>query len=391
MVGYQAGYATHNNLTGLTYPGLLAPISGPVAPVSNPQMVSGSALAANLLWTPLTFGQRQAASAHALAVYRLAASDFEYSLFTERYSAIRSCLEAIYLQASLSVQASNINKTRTGLLQAKVLADQGVRPGLDTAQFKSLLAQAIMDYLDTRRAYTVSVLQLCRTAGLDADPAMIDLPDTVLLQKMPGLPDTTGSLQDHPKFRLQEEQVAEQVSALHELQKAWLPKLEFWGTAYARGSGVYPDGSIHPGSGFQLQRSNYGAGAQITFPILQSARINIQKKQLGSRVSEEKSRLERISYELAMEVRATMTEFKERSLMAEQAPLRTEAASLTYDGLLLSYQNGLSDFNSLVRGQQDLLQAQLQEAAARLATWKSLLDVSVARGNLSKFTDQLTK
>src|SRR5579859_5621269 len=29
--GYQAGYATDNNITGMSYPGLLMPISGPVA------------------------------------------------------------------------------------------------------------------------------------------------------------------------------------------------------------------------------------------------------------------------------------------------------------------------------------------------------------------------
>src|SRR5258708_10067187 len=51
--GYQARYATHNNITGTSYPGLLMPIFVPVAAHSSNNVVPGTALAAYLLWTPL--------------------------------------------------------------------------------------------------------------------------------------------------------------------------------------------------------------------------------------------------------------------------------------------------------------------------------------------------
>lgn len=58
--GYQAGYATDNNITGMSYPGLLLPISGPVSKNNSYQLVSGTALTALIKWNPFTFGQRPA-------------------------------------------------------------------------------------------------------------------------------------------------------------------------------------------------------------------------------------------------------------------------------------------------------------------------------------------
>lgn len=390
-VGYQAGYATYNNLTGMTYPGLMPPVSGPVAPLSSQQMVVGSALAAGFLWTPLTFGQRNAAAERAAAVYRQTASEYENTLFKERYAAIRSYLEVIYLGQALQVQAANIERVRADLTQSRVLTMNGLRPGLDTAQFRSQLAQSMMDHLETRRSYTTSVLQLCRLAGIEADAGDLQFPDSTLAGVVPIHPDTLTDLHEHPMMKLQEDNVNSQYSILQELKKSWLPKLEIWGTAYSRGSGVHPDGTVHPTSGFQLQRGDYGAGAQLSFPILRSSRIGIQKKQATARVNEEKDRLSRISAELRMEARTAEAEFRERLLIAELAPERTEAAKLSYEGLRLSYESGLTDFTSLARGQQDLLQAQLAESSARLGAWKALLDIAVARGRLAIFTDQLTK
>src|SRR5260221_5045419 len=53
--GYQAGYATDNNITGMSYPGLLMPISRPVAAHRSNNVRPGTRPAAYLVLTTLTF------------------------------------------------------------------------------------------------------------------------------------------------------------------------------------------------------------------------------------------------------------------------------------------------------------------------------------------------
>jgi hypothetical protein len=47
------------------------------------------------------------------------------------------------------------------------------------------------------------------------------------------------------------------------------------------------------------------------------------------------------------------------------------------------------DFTRLTQGQYQLLNAEVMEANAHLQVWRSLLDISVSKGNLDLFTNQL--
>ena len=60
--GYQVNMATYNNITGMSYPGFLLPISGPPSLNNKINFVPGSAAGALVKWNPFTFGQRNAAN-----------------------------------------------------------------------------------------------------------------------------------------------------------------------------------------------------------------------------------------------------------------------------------------------------------------------------------------
>src|SRR4051812_31107966 len=100
-VGYQAGYATYNNITGMSYPGLILPISGPPSTTNVYDPVAGTALAAMVKWNPLTFGQRQAAVEKAVTQFKLASSSYNDALFRQQYLVISTYLDAVYLQKLL--------------------------------------------------------------------------------------------------------------------------------------------------------------------------------------------------------------------------------------------------------------------------------------------------
>jgi len=387
--GYQAGYATDNNITGMSYPGLLMPISGPVAAHSSNNLIPGTALAALLQWTPLTFGQRTAAVEKAAAQFRLSASAYDNALFQQRYAGILTYLSIVYLQKLLNTQQANIDRTQISLRQSLVLAREGLRPGLDTVQFQSLFAQATMERLSTQRLYTAQVLELCRLTGLPDPPDNLAFADTALALRLPVPPDTSGAYTQNPGYRYYQAQVALSAASLKEIQTIWRPKLDLWANAYSRGSGIDPAGTVNKADGWQLSRSNLGAGVQLSFPILQFSRVNIQKRQYRSLLQADQDQLAQVDVNLRRQVETAESTYRQDLLLAQEAPVQSRAARLSYQGLELSYRSGLVDYTRLTQGQYQLLNAEMTEADANLQVWRALLDIGVAKGNLNLFTDQL--
>jgi outer membrane protein TolC len=388
-IGYQAGYATDNNITGMSYPGLLLPLSGPVFASSSNSFIPGTALAGLLQWTPLTFGQRAAAVEKATAQFQLAGSHYDNALFQQRYAGILVYLDIIYLQKLLASQQANIDRTQIGLQQSLVLTRQGLRPGLDSVQFQSLLAQAIMERLGTQRLYQAQVLELCRLTGLPNSPDDLVFSDTLMAVQLPLQPDTSGTYTQHPAYQQQQAQVAFSAANLKQAETAWRPKLDLWANAYSRGSGIAADGSIDKADGWSLTRSNLGAGIQLSFPILQFAKVNLQKKQYRSLLQADQAQLSQVSLNLQKQVETAESNYRQNLLIAAEAPVQSRAARLSYEGLRLSYQSGLVDFTRLTQGQFQLLNAEMMEANAYLQVWRSLLDIGVSKGDLNLFTNQL--
>jgi outer membrane protein len=387
--GYQAGYATDNNSTGMSYPGLLMPISGPVNAHSSNSLIPGSALAAYLQWTPITFGQRAAAVEKAAAQFKLSGSAYDNALFQQRYAGILTYMSIVYLQRLLKTQQANIDRTNTGLQQSLVVAKQGLRPGLDTVQFQSLLAQATMERLNTQKLYTAQVLELCRLTGLQNRPDDIILTDTALALRSPALPDTSGAYTQNPGYQYYQAQVALSTANLKEVERGWRPRLDLWANAYSRGSGIDPTGVVNKADGWQLSRTNLGAGVQLSIPILQFSRVNIQKRQYYNLLQADKDQLAQADINLRRQVETAESNYRQNLLIAQEAPVLSRAARLSYQGLELSYKSGLVDFTRLTQGQYQLLNAEMSEADAILQVWRSLLDIGVAKGNLNLFTDQL--
>lgn len=387
--GYQAGYATDNNISGMSYPGLMMPISGPVAQHSSNTLIPGTALAAYLQWTPITFGQRAAAVEKAAAQYKLSGSAYDNALFQQRYAGILTYISIVYLQRLLLTQQSNIMRTQTGLQQSLVLARQGLRPGLDTVEFQSLLAQATMERLQTKRVYVAQVLEICRITGLSDRPEDLGFSDTALALRLPALPDTSGSYVQHPSYQYYQALVALSAANLKEVERGWRPKLDVWANAYSRGSGIDATGVVNKADGWALSRSNYGAGLQLSFPLLQFSRVNIQRRQYKHLLAADQDQLAQVDVNLRRQVETAESNYRQSWLVAQEAPVQSKAARLSYQGLALGYKSGLVDFTRLTQGQYQLLNAEMTEADANLQVWRALLDIGVAKGNLNLFTDQL--
>ncbi|MBO9729605.1 MAG: TolC family protein [Chitinophaga sp.] len=388
-IGYQAGYATYNNITGMSYPGLILPISGPPSAGNIYDPVPGTAAGAMVKWNPITFGQRSAAIEKAAAQYKLANSTYNDVLFRQQYTALSVYLDAVYLQKLMQTYQANIDRTNTGLQQSLVFTREGLRPGIDTTQYQSALAQAKTDLLIVQRQYYAQVTELTRVTGLPDSPENILLADTSLLSQLPQMSDTIAGPSGNPVYQYYQVKKEFTQSSLKEISRGWRPKLDLWANAYARGSGVNAGGTVDKAAGWSLSHKNYGVGVQINFPILQFSDVQLKKKQYSAMLKADDAQLDQIRLNLEKQKAAARYNYDQNILITQQALIQSKAARFAFDGLKLSYASGLIDFTRLIQGQYDLLKAETGEAGAFLQAWRSLLDIAVANGQLSTFTDNL--
>jgi outer membrane protein TolC len=390
-VGYQADFATYNNITGMNYPGLLMPISGPPSASSINDPVPGTALAALVKWTPWTFGQRQAAIDKAAAQYKVASSEYNDALFRGQYAVLQIYLDIVYLKRLLTSLQANTDRIRSALQQSLVLAKEGLRPGIDTVQFQAALSLSEIDFLSTQRTYLGQMVELSRLTALPDQPENIVLTDTLLSLRLPASSDTTLLFTGNPQYLFYKAKLDLSSSSLKEIQRSWRPHLDLWANAYSRGSGVAASGTVDKSNGWQLDHNNYGLGFQLSFPILQFAQVNLSKKQYRSFVMADQAQLDQVSLDLSKQAEAVSTNFRQDKLIAEHTPAVTQAQQFAYKGLQLSYQNGLIDYVRLEQGQYDLLKAEIAQARSYVQVWRSLLDMAVITGQLNLFTEQASQ
>lgn len=384
--GYQVNMATFNNITGMSYPGFLLPISGPPSVSNDLNFIPGTALGALVKWNPFTFGQRNAAIEKATAQYKQANAAYNEQLFQYQYAAINLYLEALYLKQVNSVAQAVINRNRVGLEQSLVLAKNGLKPGIDTAQFQSVIAQAEIDYLQTERTYQQKLTELTRLTGISATSDSIVLTDTVFKQII--IPADTAFISNHPYYQSVEAQRRTTEAGLKEIQRSWVPQLDIWGNVYARGSGVNANGVVNKGDGFNLSRTNAGIGLQLSFPVLQYSKVNIRKRQYQYLLKADEAKLAQARLDIAKQIENAGLQYRQDAKIAGKTPVQLKVATDVYEGLKLSYEAGLIDYTRLYQSQYELMKAELNQANAQLQLWRSLLAIAVAKGSLDIFLDQ---
>lgn len=386
--GYQLNMATYNNITGMSYPGFLLPISGPPSINNDLNFVPGSAVGALIKWNPFTFGRRPAAIEKAEAQFKQANAAYNEQLFQYQYAALNNYLQVLYYKQVIKSIEASIERNKVGLEQSLVLAKNGLKAGIDTTQFQSAIAQSEVDLLQSQRTYQQVLTELKWLTGIDASYDKIVLADTLF--SLPATPQADTSLDArHPYYQSLQAQKVSTAASLKEIEKSWVPQLDFWGNLYARGSGVDAGGAVHKWDGLGFSRTNAGIGLQLSFPVLQYSKVNIQKKQYQSLLKADDARLAQARLDIGKQTETALAQYWQDMKIADKSPVLLKAARDVYLGLKISYETGLIDYTRLSQAQYELLKAEINDANTRLQLWRSLLNIAIAKGDLHVFTDQL--
>lgn len=382
---YQMDYATYNNITGMSYPQFMLPISGPPSSTNNMSGVFGSATSLLLNWQPITFGQRNAQVDFAKAGLQFANADAQHEIFQHKVKVINAWLDVLTATELVNVYQNNLERTEANLQSVHSLVISGIRPGVDTALFKAEVSKAKVEWLNSQKYKEQTRIYLSQLLASDND---LLLTDTMFFIKLPVNLPVADSVK-HPLITLYNSNIAIGLARKKVLSKTTMPTLGAWSTLYARGSGISSTGTVKATDGLGLQRFNYGIGLQVSVPLLQSVRIRPQLQQQDFLIQSNQEKLNEAQLQLKKQNELADTSLSNAFAVAKESPLFLESARFSYRAMQSRYQSGLANISDLMQAQYTLVKSETDFKLAYMGVWKAFLFKAAVNGDLNLFINQV--
>ena len=173
------------------------------------------------------------------------------------------------------------------------------------------------------------------------------------------------------------------------ISKLTAPHLSFWGTTYVRGSGVNYNGVVKKFDGFNLNRFNYGAGVQLTVPLLNHAEVQTRLQQQDWLIKTEQEKLNQVSLELKEQRKLSEATFLNAVSIVQETPVQVHSAEYAFNAMQIRYTTGLVNYTELLQTQSGLLKAKIELTKSQAELWKALLYKAAVSGDLNLFINQV--
>ena len=382
---YQANFSTYNNITGMNYPQLLLPISGPPSAGNNFNGVFGSAASVLFRWQAVTFGKKDAYIQEANTETALVSARQQQDLLSLQMQTGHAYLEALAAAALSSTFADNVRRTETDFVSIQALARSGLKPGVDTALMAAEISKARVGYLQSLQIRDQSLELLKQLLMADQLPA---LSDTQVLYRAPR-PIQEGDTTVHPLLSYYDAAIQAHEAKKKSLEKSAAPSLGLWGTTYARGSGIDDLGNVKAFEGLGFQRFNYGAGAQFSIPILQRSRVKPLIEQQEWLLKSKDAERQEAGLQLQVSRNRAKIRLEQALLITDENMKLVKHAGYAWQAMRSRYESGLATISELLQAQYSLLKAETDSRISMVEAWKAALDFAGATGSMQGFINQI--
>lgn len=388
-MGYQANRATFNNVSGMWFFNpFTQPISGPALGTRSYSSAWGSSAGAGAAWEPFDFGLRAANVEAARSVERQAQADVGLTQLQVAAGVGDAFLILVAAQETVQAMTADVERRQVFADTAGVLVKNRLRPGVEASRANAELAGARTQLIQAEQNQEISRARLAEVLGVagervDIQPApLLDLPRSASLQETP--------LTAHPLAKTQEATIDVFRRRKEAWDRAWVPKVTLQAGLFSRGSGWDARGN-HAGGfeGLAPDVPNYAGGLTFTFSLFDVVSIRANRSAEEQHEQAELARYDQVLQELrGADARARATVDGARRV-AENTPIQVDAARQTEGQARARYQSGLANVVEVADAQRLLVQANIDDALARLGVWRSLLGSSTALGNLQPFLELL--
>jgi outer membrane protein len=381
----QENRATHNNVFGLLLPQPTIPsISGPAQGSNSGNSIWGSEVGTLVAWEPFDFGLRHAN----VEIAKVTKDRTNAELIVTRLQVATGTADAFL---TLAAAQQTVIAAQAGVERARVLnevietlARNELRPGADASRSRAELALARTQQISAEQAAEVARAALAQMLGVD--PEIISIQSTPFLQLPPAAATPEVAVQQHPLALAKDAAVAEVQARERALDHSYYPRIFTEGAAYARGTGIQPDGRTGGfGSGLAPNIQNWAVGATVTFPAFDFFSIRAKKQIEVHNERSAAATYAQTVQDLTGELQKAKAVLAGSRRIAGNTPIQLDAARVAEQQARERYRAGLGNITEVAEAQRLLTQAEIDDSLARLGVWRALLGVAAAQGDLSPF------
>jgi outer membrane protein TolC len=384
----QFNRATRNNVFGTLLPQSTLPsMSGPVIGSNNGGSVWGSATGLLMSWQPFDFGLRHANVQSAIAARDKADASANRTRLEVSTAAADAYLTVLVAMRAKTAAQVAIDNWETLRVSVHALASAQLRPGADESRIDAEKAAARTQLALADEALEMSKATLAKFL-VKPGPTVPELASTRLLEQLP--PNTDDGLPFQPSanpiMAEQKASVAQSAAQLRAIERSWVPQVNLEGAAYARGTGAETNGQRLPGAnGLAPNVGDYAAGVNITFPFMDFASVHARSASQSSSLKAAEAKEQLAGRELEEQFAQATAALRASRAIAENTPVALSAAQTTLAQANARYKAGLSSIDEVAEAQRLGVQAEVDDAIARLNVWRALLHLQAVRGDLQPF------
>lgn len=380
----QVNRATRNTFYGLLLPqGIIPGVDG--VPANNFGSVWDSGLGVLVTWQPFDFGLRAANVSVATAGRERAQATINRTQYDVSVATADAFLTVVAAQQTAQAARAAVDSWQILLRSIHALVAAQLRPGADESRVEAELAVAQTQLAQSEQAIEVARATLSQFVGVV--PGQLNLNPGRLVTQLPAERAEPALLAaSNPLAAEQNAVIAQAQSQLKALQRTYYPQFFVQGTATARGTGMLNDGGRLGGlNGVAPTVQNYGIGLTVTFPVMDKFAIQEQEAMQSANIRTTQAQYQLVTTNLQVQFDTALATLAGARRVAANTPIEVSSASVAVRQATARYQSGLAPIDDVAQARRLLVQAQIDDALARLNVWRARLQVESSRGNIQPF------
>lgn len=386
----QVNRATRNTFYGMLLPqGIIPGVDG--VPANNLGSVWDSGLGVLVTWQPFDFGLRAANVAAAAAGHERARTTVSRTQYDVSVATSDAFLTVIAAQQTAQAARAAVDSWQILLRSIHALVAAQLRPGADESRVDAELALAQTQLAQAEQAIDVARATLAQFLGVP--PSQVNLNAGKLANQLPterAEPPLQAAA--NPLALEQNAVVAQAQSQLKVLERTYYPQFVVQGLAAARGTGMLTDGGRLGGlNGMAPTVQNYDVGLTVTFPVMDRFAIREQEAMQAATIRSGQAQYSLITTTVQAQFDTALATLAGARRVAANTPVEVSSAQTAFQQAAARYQSGLAPIDDVAQAQRLLVQAQIDDALARLNVWRGTLQVATARGDIQPFLAEVSQ
>jgi len=385
----QVNRATRNTFYGLLLPQSVIPgVDG--VPANNFGTVWDSGLGILVSWQPFDFGLRRANVATATAARDQAQAALNRTRYDVSIATADVFLTVIAAEQTAQAARAAVESWQVLLRSIHALVAAQLRPGADESRVQAEQALAQTQVAQAEQAIDVARATLGQFVGLD--PAQVNVIPNRLLDLPPDRAEPPLNSAANPVALEQNALIAQQQSQLNALDRTYRPQFFVQGLAAARGTGLETDGGrLGALNGLAPTTENFGVGLTVTFSAMDRFALREQEAMQSANIRAGQAQYQVVAARLQSQFNAALAMLAGARRVASNTAVEVSSARTALQQGTARYQAGLAPIDDVAQAQRLLVQAQIDDALARLNVWRARLQVDTVRGDIQPFLAEVTQ